>query len=188
MLAFQYHSDLKKTTVVVESLSTDATRCTVPENTSLLQDLINSMRNLHQTMKVIFQKACILHPECNFLHRYFRCQIPVEMVDMEVKVKTMQSIHTFRRDRTLQVIKCNPWSTKLHPYPSLIWKMRTYLELEGDLVPSPGPNPKPSHNKPSCYTPIHIQTKQDQPNQAPTQGSGIPQDPKQMSLKKEEKS
>ena len=38
----------KKTTTVVESLSTNTTRCTVPENTSLLQDLINSMRNLHQ--------------------------------------------------------------------------------------------------------------------------------------------
>ena len=25
------------------------------------------------TMKLIFQMACILHPECNFLHGYFRC-------------------------------------------------------------------------------------------------------------------
>ena len=49
--AIQYPSDLKKTTVVVESLSTNTTRCTVPENTSLLQDLINSMRNVHQNMK-----------------------------------------------------------------------------------------------------------------------------------------
>ena len=51
MLAFQYPLDLKKTTVVVESLSTNTTRCTVPDNTSLLQDLINSMRILHQIIK-----------------------------------------------------------------------------------------------------------------------------------------
>ena len=86
-------------------------------------------------MKLIFQMACILHPECNFLHGYFRSQLPVEMVNVEVKVKTMQDIHTFRRERTSQVIKCNPWSTKLCPYPSLIQKMKTYLELEGRLGP-----------------------------------------------------
>ena len=38
MLAFQYPSYLKKTTAVVESLSTTSTRCSVTEITSLLQD------------------------------------------------------------------------------------------------------------------------------------------------------
>ena len=93
-------------------------------------------------MKLIFQMACILCPECNFLHRYFRCQLPVGMVDVEVKVKMMQGIHTFRRDRASQVIKCNPWSTKLCPYPSLIWKMNTYLELEGRLGSKSRSQPK----------------------------------------------
>ena len=41
-------SDLKKTTVVVESLSTTSTRCSVTEITSLLQDSTNRIRNLHQ--------------------------------------------------------------------------------------------------------------------------------------------
>ena len=91
------------------------------------------------TVQLIFQMACMLHPECNFLHRHFRCKLPVETVDVEVKVKMMQGIYTFRRDRTSQVIKCNPWSTSLHPYSSLIWKMKTYLELEGKLGPKPRP-------------------------------------------------
>ena len=30
--------------------------------------------------------ACLLQPECNFLHGYFRCQSPVEVVDVEVKL------------------------------------------------------------------------------------------------------
>ena len=41
----------------------------------------------------------------------------------------------FRRDRTCQIIKCNPWSTRCHPHPTLIKKMGTYLELEGKLGP-----------------------------------------------------
>ena len=94
----------------------------------------------------------MLRPECNFLNRYFRCLLPLETVDMEVKVKMMRGIHTFRRDRTSQVIKCNPWSTRLHPCSSLIQKMKTYLELEGKL----GPKPRPQHqtqSEPSTGTP-----------------------------------
>ena len=50
---------------------------------------------------------------------------------MEQKVKTIRGFHTFRRDHTTQVISGKPWSPRLHPYPSLIWKMQIYLELEG---------------------------------------------------------
>ena len=39
---------LKKTTAVVESLSTTSTRCSVTEINSLLQDSTNRMRNLHK--------------------------------------------------------------------------------------------------------------------------------------------
>ena len=45
---FSILSDLKKTTVVVESLSTTSMRCSVTEITSLLQDSTDRMRNLHQ--------------------------------------------------------------------------------------------------------------------------------------------
>ena len=31
--------------------------------------------------------ACILKPQCNFLHWYFMCLLPLETVDVEVKVK-----------------------------------------------------------------------------------------------------
>ena len=75
--------------------------------------------------------ACILMPQCNFAYKYFRCALPEETIDIEVRVKTMKGIHTFRRDHTTQVIFCKPWSPILHPYTSLVWKMQTYLELEG---------------------------------------------------------
>ena len=96
--------------------------------------------------------ACILKPECNFLHWYFQCLLHIETVDVEVKIKTMRRIHTFSRDQTNQVISCNPWSTRLHPYPSLIRKMRTYLDHEGKLGNQPCtnvflPNKNPSPRK-----------------------------------------
>ena len=82
-----------------------------------------------------FWMACILQPECNFLHGFFRRHLLVETVDVEVRTTLMQGTHMFRRDRTCQVIKCNPWSTRLCPHPTIIKKMKTYLELEGKLGP-----------------------------------------------------
>ena len=79
--------------------------------------------------------ACILQSECNFLRGFFICHLPVEMVDVEVRITSMQGTHTFRRDRTCQIIKYNPWSTRLHPHPTIIKKMKTFLELEGKLGP-----------------------------------------------------
>ena len=79
----------------------------------------------------------ILQPKCNFLHGFFRCNLPVEMADMELRITSMQGTHMFRRDGTCHVIKCNPWSTRLCPHPTIIKKLKTYLELEGKFGPKP---------------------------------------------------
>ena len=79
--------------------------------------------------------ACLLQPECNFLHGYFRCKLPVEVVDAEVKVTLMQGTHIFRRDRMTQLIRCMPWTTKLCPHPNIIKRMRTFLDVENKMGP-----------------------------------------------------
>ena len=95
--------------------------------------------------------ACLLQPECNFLHGYFRCWLPVEVVDVEVKITSMQGMHIFQRDRTTQLIKCTPWSTRLCPHPTIIKKMKTFLEVEGKM----GPIPQPPSNQ---YRPPQLDT------------------------------
>ena len=54
---------------------------------------------------------------------------------MEVKITSMQGTHIFRRDRTTQLIICTPWSTRLCLHPTIIKKMKTFLEVEGKLGP-----------------------------------------------------
>ena len=84
--------------------------------------------------------ACLLQPECNFLHGFFRCKLLVEgVVDVEGKITSMQGMHIFRRDQTTQLIKCTPWSSILHPHPMIIKKMKTFLEVEGKMGPIPVP-------------------------------------------------
>ena len=84
--------------------------------------------------------TCLLQPECNFLHRFFRCKLPLEVVDMEVKIMSMQGTHIFKRDRTTQLTRYVPWTTKLHPHPNIVKKMKTSLEVEnkmGPIIPAP---------------------------------------------------
>ena len=84
--------------------------------------------------------ACLLQPECNFLLGYFRCKLPVEVVDVEVKVTSMQGTHIFRRDQMTQLIRCVPWATKFCLHPNIVKKMKTFLEVEnkmGPIIPAP---------------------------------------------------
>ena len=83
--------------------------------------------------------ACLPQPECNFLHGFFRCRFPVEVVDGEVKITSMQGMHIFKRHRMTQQIKCTPWSMRLCPHPTIIKKMKTFLEIEGKIGPIPVP-------------------------------------------------
>ena len=61
-------------------------------------------------------------------------------------------MHIFRRDRTTQLIKCTPWSTRLCPHPAIVKKMKTILEVEGKmgLIPQPASSqyrhPQPDTN------------------------------------------
>ena len=45
----------------------------------------------------------------------------------------MQGTHIFQRDRTTQLIKSTPWSTRLRPHPTILKKMRTFLEVDGKM-------------------------------------------------------
>ena len=57
--------------------------------------------------------ACQLQPECNFLHGLFKCKLPMEVVDMEVKITSMQGTHLYKRDQTMQVTKCLLWTNNM---------------------------------------------------------------------------
>ena len=86
---------------------------------------------------------CLFQSECNFLYSFFRCKLLVEVVDVEVKIMSMLGTHIFRKDWTTQLIKCTPWSTRLCPHPTIIKKMKTFLEVEGKMVPVPASQFRP---------------------------------------------
>ena len=77
--------------------------------------------------------ACQLQPECNFMHGYFQCKLLVEVVDVEVKIMSMLGTHLYKRDQTMQVTKCLPWTNNIRPHPTIVKKMKTFLEVENKM-------------------------------------------------------
>ena len=68
-------------------------------------------------LQILYFRNGVPTPECNFLHGFFRCKLPVEVVDVEVKITSMQGMHIFRRDRMAQLIKCTPLEHENLPAP-----------------------------------------------------------------------
>ena len=62
---FSILSDLKKTTAVVESLSTTSTRCSVPEITTLLQDKQLALRP-QQAVELTIQEKNLINTACKY--------------------------------------------------------------------------------------------------------------------------
>ena len=66
--------------------------------------------------------------ECEFLFHNFCCALPKDTVDVEVTIRTVECIHTYRRDRTTQAVSYSPWSRQVKPFPSLRKKIAEYQE------------------------------------------------------------
>ena len=78
--------------------------------------------------------ACVLAHKCNFLYWFFQCQLLEDTIDVEITVRMVKGIHTFKGDQTTPVISCRPWSSQLHPFPSLAKKMKTYLQERRNIT------------------------------------------------------
>ena len=66
--------------------------------------------------------------------------MPKDTIEVEVTIRKMNEIHTFKRDHAIQIILCRPWKSQLHPYSSLARKMRTYLEVKENTTNPLHPN------------------------------------------------
>ena len=93
-----------------------------------------------------------MHPNSQSVTFYMAtlgAHLPIKTIDIEVRIMSMQGMHIFRRDRTTQLIECTLWSTKLFPHPTMVKKMRTFLELEGTLGPKPQFRPSQPNTNPN---------------------------------------
>ena len=51
------------------------------------------------------------------------CTPSEDTINVDLKICTLWGIHTYKEDRSTQVIKYTPWGTEVQPFPSLKKKM-----------------------------------------------------------------
>ena len=71
---------------------------------------------------------CKLNPQCNFLYRFFKCNLPDDTIDMEITVRTLKGIHKFRTDHATQSSMCSSWGSQVEPFPLIVRKMEMHME------------------------------------------------------------
>ena len=72
--------------------------------------------------------ACNLAPSCSFLYGVLSCYLPEDTIDIELTVRTLKGIHTYKKDHSTQMSSYSPWCSQVWPFPSLIKKVEVYLE------------------------------------------------------------
>ena len=71
--------------------------------------------------------ACKLAANSDLIFGILTCNLPKDTIDMNLKVCPLWGIHTYKKDRRTQVIKCSPWGTEVKPFLSIQRKMAEYL-------------------------------------------------------------
>ena len=59
---------------------------------------------------------------------FFQCHLPEDTIDVEITVRTLKGILTFRKDCSSQSSVCSPWGSCVKPFPSLHEKMADYIK------------------------------------------------------------
>ena len=71
--------------------------------------------------------ACELATNCDLISGILTSSLPEDTIDVDLKVHTLWGIHTYKKDRGTQVVKCSSWGTEVNPFQSLQRKMMKYL-------------------------------------------------------------
>ena len=68
-------------------------------------------QNVITCMLLIFEKkmARSLNSHCNFKEGFFTCDLPVDVVELVLKVKTRHGKHTLKEDQERRMEKYRPW-------------------------------------------------------------------------------
>ena len=69
-----------------------------------------------------------ISPVCDFIFRSIWTGLPMDTVDVELTVRTVKGIYTYRKDHTAEFIVFSPWSRTIIPFPSLRRKIQAYQD------------------------------------------------------------
>ena len=69
-----------------------------------------------------------ISPICDFIFGSISTCLATDTVDIDLTVRTVKGIYTYRKDHTTESTIFTPWSKKVIPFPSLRWKIHVFQD------------------------------------------------------------
>ena len=67
-----------------------------------------------------------ISPICDFIFGSIRTCLPTYKVEVDLTVRTVKGIYTYKKDHTSESTTFTPWSKKVILFPSLRWKIQAF--------------------------------------------------------------
>ena len=69
-----------------------------------------------------------ISPICDFIFRLLKICLLTDKMDVDLTVRTVKSIYTYRKDHPTESMIFTLWSKKVIPLPSLRWKIQVFQD------------------------------------------------------------
>ena len=84
---------------------------------------------------------------CNFVLWSMKCELPEDMVDVHVRIRTLWGTHTLKEDREYQALKFKPWGGKAKPFKALQSRLSRYINGRETVAAIPATSVAPKFTK-----------------------------------------
>ena len=90
---------------------------------------------------------------CNFIFKSICTSLPTDTVGVELTIRTVKGIYTYRKDCMAQSVVFSPWSRTMIPFPLLCRKIQAFQDESRQAMERDNNNAMPYFSappKPKC--------------------------------------
>ena len=95
------------------------------------------IENVYKDQFNIVEMAREISPICHFISGSIMTCLLTDMVDIDLTIRTVKGIYTYRKDNTTKSMIFTPWSKKVIPFPSLRWKIQAFQDDKRQNMKTP---------------------------------------------------
>ena len=78
-----------------------------------------------------------ISPICHFIFGSIKTCLPTDMVDIDLTIRTVKGIYTYRKYNITESMIFTPWSKKVIPFPSLRQKIQVFQDDKRQNMTTP---------------------------------------------------
>ena len=90
-----------------------------------------------------------ISPMCDFIFGFICMSLLTDTVDVDVMIRMVEGIYTYRKDHTAESMVFSPWRRTMIPFPSLQRKIQAFQDKSRQMMTWNNNNTMPQFSAPS---------------------------------------